>query len=140
MTSKSSLQTQKMACGASTVTVSGGNTDSQQNSNHKSKGPGTANLNQLSSARQHLKNQNQHSFVITTGQPSLTGAGGHLFHMGSTSEPYPSQAAGMGFSHARVYQTDSSDQAAHGHLPPGQPASAFATIDQANAQGHPAQA
>lgn len=66
---------------------------------------------------------------MSTGQPSLTGAGGHLYHMGGTSEPFASQAAGMGSSQAKVYQTDSSDQAAQGLLPPGQTASAFATIE-----------
>lgn len=49
--------------------------------------------------------------------------------MGGATEHFGSQAAAMGSSQAKVYQTDSSDQAVQGASPPGQPASAFATIE-----------
>ena len=73
---------------------------------------------QLSSARQKLKNQTQNmpsSFIMTAVPGTLTGS--HLAQIGAHSELYPSQGAVLGSSNHKMYQTDTSDQPRHPHLP-----------------------
>lgn len=112
-TSKSSLQTQKKTTyGASE------NTNSQQNSTQKSKGQ--------TSTNQKLKHQTQQpsgSFLIA-GAPN-SGLPGQI---GANSELYPSQAATIVSSNAKMYQTDINEQAAQANQP--------ASADQSSAQGN----